>query len=464
MSKFKKLSSFTVAMISVSAILNLRGLPVMASEGMHAIFFYLAGALCFLLPSALVCAELASHYPQDGGIYDWVKRAFGLRVGFVAIWMEWINNVIAFPATLSTILMTIALVFFPNLSQHPLGIFAGILFILWSITFFNFLGIKITSKLNVLGALFGTILPGALILILGIWHWKSQAFAISPWMHQPILPDFKQDSLAILVSVFGAFSGMQITAFYAKDIEHPKRTFPRAIFAATVIILILSIAGVWAIDLVVPPSQVNIVAGVMQSFQTFFNSVNLPLFSPLLALLIALGMIASLSAWISGPARGFRIALENMQAPRVIIKKNRFNTPVALLIMQAIVASLLTCLFLLSHSTQQAFWILIALTSQFTVLMYILVFSSALKLRISRIHKKSSKGFVIPGNKIGIFSVCSIGILACFLAFLLGLNPPASMHWAHPVQYVGLMMFIDLLIILFPFIILRVFQNGFKAG
>ncbi len=452
-SKTRTLGSFAVAMISVSAILNLRGLPIMAAQGMHAIFFYLLGAIGFLLPSALVCAELASHYPEDGGIYCWVRRAFGMKTGFVAMWMEWINNVIAFPASISSIFATFAIAFDPSLLNHPLILFFSILAILWGLSFFNFLGIRITSRLNIIGALFGTIVPGLVILALGLWDWHAHGFQTQAWSHGPLMPHLSGGSLAVFVSVLGAFSGMQITAFYARSIRNPQKTFPRAILLATIIVLFLSIAGVLAIDLVIPPQNLNIVAGVMQCFHQFFIAVHAPFLSDILALLLILGMLASLSAWISGPARGFQISLTDMKMSPSLVKTNARAVPIKVLILQAIVASLLTLMFVCFHSTAQAFWILIALTSQFTVLMYCLVFASALRLRIQR-KIQSGTGYKIPGGLIGVGLVTGLGILSCVAAFLFGMNPPSSLHWQSPDSYRFTLMLTDLCIIALPFVIL----------
>src|SRR3989338_3237898 len=153
------LKVFPLAMIAVSAILSLRNIPMMATMGLKAIFFYFLAALTFLIPSALVCAELATLLPNNGGVYSWVSAAFGKRLGFLAIWMEWLNNVIAFPASLATIVATLSFLGFPIL-QEKYVLFGCMMVILWGCTFFNLLGIKASSRLNVVGALFGTILPG----------------------------------------------------------------------------------------------------------------------------------------------------------------------------------------------------------------------------------------------------------------------------------------------------------------
>lgn len=166
-SKTKTLGAFTIAMISVAGIINLRSLPMMATAGLNAVFFYLAAALIFLIPSALVCAELASNFPQAGGIYAWVKQAFGEKTGFFAMWSEWFNNVIGFPATASFIAIAILYLFNPVLAQNKIIVLGLLLTILWGCTLYNFLGVIASSRLNILGALFGTIVPAIIIILLG---------------------------------------------------------------------------------------------------------------------------------------------------------------------------------------------------------------------------------------------------------------------------------------------------------
>ena len=75
-------SAFTMsikgmAMLTVCSVFSLRNLPSMAEYGWNIILFLSAAAACFFIPSALVSAELASTYPQRGGVFIWVKEAFG---------------------------------------------------------------------------------------------------------------------------------------------------------------------------------------------------------------------------------------------------------------------------------------------------------------------------------------------------------------------------------------------------
>lgn len=448
----KVLGSFALAMISISAILSLRGLPMMASVGLQSLFFYGLAALCFLIPSALVCAELATSLPKNGGVYTWTRTAFGDKVGFLAMWMEWINNVIAFPTTLSSIVATIAYIGFPQLATNKLPLFILMMVIFWGCTFFNMLGIKTTSRLNILGALFGTILPGAFIIILGtcwiVSHHPVQV-SLAP---KTAIPEFKIGSLVFFLSVLSAYAGMQVTAFHAQDVKNPQRSYPRAMFISTILIFILSSMAALSIAAVVPSNQINLLNGLIESFSRFFVAFHISWFTPLLAALIAFGGIASMSAWLIGPARGMREMAADGEFPQVFAKVNRFGMPTNVLLLQAMIGTVLACVFLFMPTLQSAFWTLIAWTSQFTVLMYILLFSSAIKLRYSRPNLE--RPYRIPGGKPLIWVICGAAIVVCAAGFLLGLFPPNQLSIKNSLPYIIMMMAGDAAILAVPLLII----------
>ena len=164
------LSVFTMTMLTVAAVLSLRNLPSQAEYGYSIIFYITAAAICFFVPSALVSAELASAYPEDGGVYLWVKQAFGPRWGFVAIFMQWVENLPWFPAVLTFVASSIAYVFNPALATNRWFVFGTIIVTLWFATWINFKGMKLSSFLSSSGALLGTVIPGILIILMVVGY------------------------------------------------------------------------------------------------------------------------------------------------------------------------------------------------------------------------------------------------------------------------------------------------------
>src|SRR5689334_287379 len=105
MKHFRTLTASTIALINVAALCNIKNFPLLAEYGLSTVFFLALSAILFFIPVSLVSAELASGWPEQG-IYTWVKAALGHRMGFLAIWLQWIESVIWYPTILSFIAST----------------------------------------------------------------------------------------------------------------------------------------------------------------------------------------------------------------------------------------------------------------------------------------------------------------------------------------------------------------------
>ncbi|MBN2690198.1 MAG: amino acid permease [Gammaproteobacteria bacterium] len=449
----KVLSTLALTMISIAGIVNLRNLPIMAGVGFSALFFYILAALFFLLPSAFVCAELASLFPEAGGLYLWVEKAFGAKAGFFAIWSEWFNNVIGVPATLSFIAAAVAYSFIPHLSHHKVAMFLVMLVILWGSTLFNFLGIKASSRLNIIGALFGSILPTLIITILGfVWIYSGHIAQISFSWHA-LVPKWHFANVAFFIGVLSGYSGMQITAFHIQNVKNPKYTFPRAIFFATILILAITIFGSLAIGLVVPSQKLSLVSGVMDGFLGFFTAFHMTWALYILAGLIAISGISTLSAWLLAPARGLSVAARDGHFPRWCAHENSRGMPTNILVLQALIGTALASLFLFIPSLSEAFWLLVVLTSQFTLVMYLLVFSAAIKLRYK--YSKRPNLFCMPGGNLGLWVIAGSSIIVCSLGVILGYVPPKNLHIHKVFDYEFIVLSGNLLYVLLPLLIYR---------
>src|ERR1700731_126786 len=112
------LSVFSLAMINIIAVDNLRSLPIAAEYGFSLVFYYLLAGLLFFIPTALVAAELATGWPHSGGVYVWVREAFGKRIAFLTIWLQWIYNVIWYPTMMAFLAGMLAYLFDPELANN----------------------------------------------------------------------------------------------------------------------------------------------------------------------------------------------------------------------------------------------------------------------------------------------------------------------------------------------------------
>lgn len=422
-----KLSVFTLAMINVAAVLSLRNLPAMAEYGYSLIFYLTLSSLCFFIPSSLVSAELASGWPQKGGVFLWVKEAFGPKWGFVAIFMQWVENLPWFPAVLAFVASALAYVFNPELANNKWFVLAIIWAGLWTATLLNFYGMKLSAFLSSSGVITGTIIPGILIIILGVIYVFSGAPLAIAFSLEALIPDFSNlNQLMLLAGMLMAIAGMEMSAVHVTDVDNPAKNFPRAIFIACVIIIFLSVVGSLSISIVVPQKDLSLSAGVCQAFALLFEAHNLSWLTPVVSLLLAYGALAMVVTWMLGPSKGILEVAKEGYLPQYMKKQNNYHMPTGSLIVQAVISSVLSLVVLFMPTISSAFWIMSALAAQLYLVMYLLMFAAAIKLRYSQ--PDVVREYKIPGGNLGIWLVSGIAFLSSLFCIAFGFIPPPAVR------------------------------------
>lgn len=448
----KPLGVFALVMINVIAVDNLRSLTVGAEYGFAMVFFYLLAAVLFFIPTILISAELATGWPSTGGVYVWVKEAFGAKAGFLCIWMQWIYNVVWYPTIFAFIAGVVAYLIDPALTNNKTFMLSVILLSYWCMTILNCLGLKVSQIICTLGAIFGTIFPMLFIAVLGlIWVSLGKPTAIHFSVHDffPSLNNLK--NIAFFTNILFGLMGMEMSAVHAGDVKNPRKDYPRALLLSTLIILVTLICSCLAIALVIPVKDLNLVSGLIDAFGIFFRAYQLDWFVPIIAVLIILGSISGASAWILGPARGLLVAVKDSELPNYFKRINKKNMPVGILMTQGIIVTVLCTVFLIMPTVNSSYWILSNLTAQLALIFYILMFAAAIRLRYK--HALVARSFKIPGGMIGIWVVGMIGIVTCFLAIIIGFIPPNQVAIGKVASYEAILLGGIFLCCLVPFLL-----------
>jgi amino acid transporter len=418
------LSVFSLVMINVIAVDSLRTLPITAKLGFSLVSYYLLAAVAFFIPVALVAAELATAYPNTGGVYVWVREAFGRRAAFITIWLQWIYNVVWYPTMLAFIAATLAYLFAPDLANNKFYLLGTIIALFWLFTLLNCFGMRVSSFVSAIGALLGTLLPMIGIIILGVmWLIQGRPLQIST----PItwLPDFSSlGNLTLFLSVLFGLLGMEMSAVHAEEVKNPQRDYPLALFYSTIIIFSTLVLGSIAIVIVVPVKQLSLVSGLIDAYTIFFNSYHMPWMIQVTAGCIILGGLSGVSAWIIGPTKGLLVSARDGSLPKQFAQVNRFGAPTTILITQGVIFTLLSCVFILVDTVNAAYWILSDMCGQLALLVYVFMFAAAIKLRYTQ--PDQHRTFKIPGGNIGMWCVAGIGMLCCMTTILLGFVPPTQ--------------------------------------
>lgn len=422
----RTLGVFAITMINIIAVDSLRTLPFSATYGFSLVFYYILAALVFFLPAAYATAELATGWPNKGGIYVWVREAFGELWGFIIIWLQWVYNIVWYPTILAFIAGTLAYLINPRLADDKFFMLFTILTIFWGSTALNCLSMRVSSLVSTVGALLGTLIPMAFIILLGsLWVIQGNTLQIHFSLQQlwPNLSNFSDQSFFLAV-LFGLI-GVEVSATHADEVIDPNKTFPRAILFSTLIIFFSLVLSSLAIAIVVPQHDLNVVTGLIQAFDTFFKSYGFTWMNPVICFLIILGGVAGVATWVISPTKGLLVATLDGSAPPIFGKMNKYGSPVVILLMQACICTLLSSVFLFMPSVSSSYWLLTAMTAQLAMMVYIALFASLIYLHYQKPHVK--RAYKIPFGNCGVWVVGLLGLTSCIGAIFLGFVPPAQL-------------------------------------
>jgi amino acid transporter len=413
-------------MINTAAIFSLRSLPLLSPYGLGMIFFYLVAACAFFIPTALVSAEMASLLPEEGGILAWLRAAFGDRIAFLGVWLSLITTVTALTMTLVFIAASTAYAISPALAGNKLFSCAVVIALVWGGTAISLGGMRVSAAFTSLATLLGTIIPGALIVALGL-RWLSAgcpiAMSLDPHTLLPKFHDFS--SFSFLSGVLFAFAGMEMSAFHIKDVANPGRTYPRAIFYSALLILGLSALGSMSIAVAVPREEIRLEAGVIQALTVMLRQVGLGWLAPAMGLLIAFGGTAYAFAWLAGPTRGLLATRITGDLPLFLQKTNRHGMPSTILLFQAAIVTVCALLFLLVPSVSLGFWILNAVSAVLVLIMYVFLFLAAPALRVKMPRAKRS--YRIPFGFLGISLTTAVGLASVIFCTVIAFVLPTEL-------------------------------------
>lgn len=355
--------------------------------------------------------------------------------------MVWYPTILSFIAGIGAYLI------YPDLANNKWYLILSILVIFWTLTYINLFGVNVSAKINSVAGLIGTVFPLCLLIFLGvIWIYRREPIQLS-FSISNIFPNFSSmDSWISLTAITASFLGIELAGVHVNDIKNPQKNFPKAILISAFILLTTMLFGSLSIAIVVPSGQINLIAGVMQVLQTFFDALNVSYLTPILAVLIVIGSLGSIINWLISPAKGLYHAAEYGFLPEFFKKKNKHGVASRILISQAIIVSALCCMFFLVPNVNSFYWFLTGLSTDLYLLMYVLMFISAIKLHYTFKHRDPS--FKIPGKTSGLWTTCILGIFGCLLTIGVSFFPPQELNISF--SYYAMLIFFGNLVMISP--------------
>jgi amino acid transporter len=432
--RHKVIGFFQIIMINVIALDTVRTLTFSAEYGLSLIFYYLVAAILFFIPSALVSAELGTAWPEKGGLYVWIREAFGFKIALVAIWLNWVYNLAWYPTVMAFIAGTSAYLFDPSLAQNKVYMIVTILGLFWLATYINCHGMRLSSVVSTVGAIVGILFPMLLIITLGIvWLALGNQSQIE-LSFKALLPSSPfVGRLPYFSNLLFGLLGLEMVATHAGEMKNPKKDYPRALFISVILVLFLLVLSSLSIAIVVPHGELNLVVGALQAFTIFFDAFNIPWMTPIIAVCIILGGLSGVSAWIIGPTKGIQVAGQDGQLPKIFTKKNDHGVPTGALFLQAGIVTLLSLLFIYMPTINSSFFLLSVVTSQLALIVYSILFAASIKLH--HYKREVARSFKIPGEHIGIWTVAISGIVISLAAIGVGFILPSNIKIESPLKY-----------------------------
>jgi glutamate:GABA antiporter len=428
----KEFKIFDMIFIVVAGVIGLDTLGAVSANGGQALTWLLISAVTFLVPYGLLCAELGTTFPQEGGVYEWCKMAGGRYFAALASMLYWISNPLWIGGTLAiTAIGAITLFFFGDLNYQVGGsaatnaifrIVVALIFI-WGVTWSAILSLHVGKWLMVFGsyakfALFALFAVLAVVYLAG-GHSTGQHLTLSDLKPSS---DWTLIFAAVIPLLIFNWVGFELQNGAGEEMVNPQRDVPRSIIRGGIIAVIAYIVPIAAVLFTLSASQLTNVGSFLTAYRTV-DTVLGSLATPvgwLVAIAVVLGVASSGGSWVIGADRTYAIASLDRTAPAVFGRfSGRYGTPIFVNTMTGIVASVATIAAILitafgNGSLVLLFTLVIGFVISTTTLSYLFIFPSFLVLRYK--YPNVRRPYRVPGGMVGAWIVMLLPLAYAALA------------------------------------------------
>ena len=416
----KTLGQKDIVLFTVSAILLLDTLAAGATVGASSVFWWLTLGVVFFVPYALICAEMGTTYPEQGGLYAWVRDAFGRRWASRATWAYWVNTAVWLPAIFMLFAGVFSQMFMPDLSlgaQIAIGIA-----LTWAAVAVNSITLNVGKWVPNLGAVIKIIV--ILAIIAGAVVYTQTHGMANPLTLETMRPSWDTSVQYLSVIIYGML-GFELASAGSEEMKNPARDVPRAILISGLIIIVLYTCATIAILAAIPADGIDLVEGLMDTLNLFFGATEA---GRTFALALGIGALYTFFSngvtWALGCNRAMAEAALEREFPAVFAFEHRnLGTPIGAAVMMGIVSTLVLLMYgFFAASNADLFWSLFAFSAVIFLIPYILlVFAFA---RMRKADPDRPRPYRVPGgDRIGSLLAWTCGSLL-FISLLLFIYTP----------------------------------------
>ncbi|MDD6808169.1 MAG: APC family permease [Oscillospiraceae bacterium] len=412
MAEKKKFRMIDAILTVICVVFVAEAAAPVAAIGNSQYFWWLFMIIFFLLPYGLISSELGTTYVGDGGLYDWVTKAYGHKMGARASWYYWIN----FPLWMASLAVVFPemITLITGFECNTIVALAIELAFIWIVTLIAFTPTA-DSAWILNGAAAIKVFLAVLVGILGIVGAVKNGFANPISAENSLLPSFDADSLSYISVIIFNMLGFEVICTMSDSMENPKKQIPQAIVIGGLVIAAVYMFSAFGIGAAIPTEDVSTSSGLIDALQILTGKTG-GLFIGACAILFLLTLFGNMVSWSTGVNEVAAYAAANGDMPKIFGKRSEKNDmPVGSALMNGIVASIVVIAAPFIPN-EDLFWSFFALNLVMFLLAYIPIFPAFLKLR--RIDPDAERPFKVPGNDIVLKILAIIPVILIIVSVI----------------------------------------------
>src|SRR5271170_1623094 len=424
----KTMGFWDVLLFNIATVLGPRWIAAAGHNGTSSISLWGLAAVFFFVPGAMVINELSSRFPEEGGLYAWSREAFGPFHGFVAGWTYWIYTVFYFPGLLLASASMAAYISGGRgaaLAQDRPFLLTVSLSMLVVAVVLNIIGLNIGKWLQNAGGV-GTYLPllmlVAIAAIVSLEHGPATHFTFSN-----MLPAWNWDTVNFWSQIAFAFTGLELVSAMSEEVRDPRRTLPRAVFAAGALIALMYIAGTFAILSLVSAAGLDPQSGVFNAITVGSIVLRVGFVGILAAVLVTVGNAGGVGSTVAGIARVPFVVGIDRYLPAAFGKIHpRWKTPYISILVQALISGAILLASQINETTRGAYQFLIDAAIILYFIPFLYMFAAVIKLAHRKDRKENPHAVLVPGGTAGVWIAGALGFIVVLIGIFVSLVPPGD--------------------------------------
>lgn len=429
-----------IALFIIASIASLQQLGAAAAIGPSVIGWWVITLVFYAVPFAMIASELGSAWPSQGGVYAWIKAAYGEHWASRTTWYYWASLCIWVPSMAILAASLLSQLFFPQQTLVEKIVIALV---------FNWVVVAIACLRTSIGKWLPSTGAGVKILILvglgvvGLNAWFNDDLA-NDFSLSSLLPSYSEDLRYLPILVF-SLSGFELVTGASGEIRNPEKTLPSALAIATFVVGFVYIFATFGILAVIPASEIVLDTGLIETLKIAFGPMaGSGVFVAAIGVAVIFSLLTTVIAWSMGINRTMQQAAAHGKMPPMLgIEHPSLLTPVGANVVMGILSTAIILAYsIMATSVEELFWTLIAFSTVIYLIPYIVVFAAFARLRVR--EPDQPRPFRVPGGSLGakiVVALCMYFVIQTIVLFIITPGQPVDILYSSSIV-IGCLVFI----------------------